>query len=171
MSKEELVQIGKITGVHGIKGEVKVSLYGDLDEFVWQTVTLSGKKEEKVCKVTRARKHKGTFILELEGYSTRSDAETLTGLELSVKKTELPELPDGEFYYSDLIGMDVVAEDGRDMGRIANVIPTGSNDVFEVEGPLGSVLVPAIEDVVLSVDLEGRKVVVRLIEGLLPGEQ
>lgn len=171
MSKVELIPVGRITGVHGIKGEIKVSVYGDLDDFEWTSVFITGKTGSEERKVERVRPHKGALIFALKGCSTRNAAEELVGLELAIPKAELPALPEDEYYYSELLGMEVWTEDGRLLGTVTNLFPTGSNDVIEVRGEAGEVLIPAIEDTVLKVDLEKRRVTVRLMEGLLPDEK
>ncbi|MBI5643891.1 MAG: 16S rRNA processing protein RimM [Deltaproteobacteria bacterium] len=167
---KDIIPVGKIIGLHGIKGEVKVFPYGDLDDFEWSTILITGKGEPLSINVKRARKQRESLIFELEGISTRNDAEVLVGLEISVPKDELPELDEDEYYYFDLVGMEVWTDDGKSLGRIKNVISTGSNDVLEVSGPLGEVLIPALENIVLEVDELNRKVTVKLLEGLLPGE-
>ncbi|HBG47831.1 MAG TPA: 16S rRNA processing protein RimM [Deltaproteobacteria bacterium] len=169
MNKDvELVLIAKITGVHGLKGEVKAVAYGVLDDIHWDTVILAGKGRHEARRVVRARKHKGGWIIELEGCHDRSAAEALVGLEISVKKSELPETAEDEYYYFDLIGMEVYTDESRYIGRVTNVISTGGNDVLETTGPCGDVLIPAIESVIVSVDTGTRKITIRLIEGLLP---
>lgn len=169
MNKEEIIPVGKITGVHGIKGEIKVTLYGDLEGLEWKTVSITGRKRY-TCKVLRVRPHKGALIFELEGFARREDAEALVGLEVSIRKSELPDLSEDEFYYSDLLGMDVWADDGRLLGQITNIIPTGSNDVLEVTGPFGEILIPAIKETMVAIDPDEKKLTVRLLEGLLPDE-
>lgn len=171
MNKDEILPIGKVTGVHGIKGEIKVAVYGGLESLSFETVFINLKGVQAEQKVKRMRPHKGSLLLELEGISTRNDAEGLVGLEISVKKSELPEPGEDEYYYFDLIGMEVLTDEGKLLGNITNIIQTGGNDVLEVEGPLGEVLIPAIEDTIIDVDMDERKVTVRLMEGLLPGEQ
>jgi 16S rRNA processing protein RimM len=169
LSKKDTLPIGKITGVHGIKGEIKVAPYGDLEGLAWNAVYIADK--EGAYRVARVRRHKGIYLVELEGVSTRNDAEALTGREVSVLKEDVPEPPEDEYYYFDLIGMDVWTDDGRFLGPIINIIATGSNDVFEIKGPLGEVLVPATVETVLQVSVEKKKVTVHLLQGLLPGEQ
>lgn len=171
MNKDEIIPVGRITGVHGIKGEIKVALYGDLEGFEWTAVFITGKNRREEKRVLRVRPHKGALIFELEGYSTRNASEPLVGLEVSIRAEDLPELSEDEYYYSDLVGMDVWSVDGRHIGAVTNIIQTGSNDVLEVHGEFGEVLIPAIEETVLKVDMEKRTVTVRLMEGLLPGEK
>ncbi|MBI5455193.1 MAG: 16S rRNA processing protein RimM [Deltaproteobacteria bacterium] len=170
LNKDGLVPIGKIIGAHGIKGEVKVFPYGELEDFELKTVLVSAKEAVKSFTVKRVRKHKDFYILELEGVSVRNDAEALIGAEVRVPKDDLPELDEDEYYYMDLVGMDVMTDEGKYLGSITNVIATGSNDVLEVDGPFGSVLIPALDNIIIEVDAVGRKVTVRLMEGLLPGE-
>lgn len=162
--------VGKVVGVHGIKGEIKVLPYGGLDGYEWKTVYLRGTGGESARRVIRARAHKGAFIIELEGTQTRNDAGRLVGLEVEVERKSLPELPEGEYYYFELMGMDVVAEDGRALGKITNIFSTGSNDVLQAEGPFGEVLIPALEETIVKVDFSNFRLVIRMMEGLLPGE-
>ncbi|MBI5491454.1 MAG: 16S rRNA processing protein RimM [Deltaproteobacteria bacterium] len=168
-SNRETVPVGKVVGVHGIKGEIKVLPYGGLD-FEWKTVYLKGKGSGSTCRVKRARAHKGAIIIELEGLQTRNDAERLVGLEVEVDRGSLPELPEGEYYYFQLMGMEVVADDGRALGKITNIFSTGSNDVLQAEGPFGEVLIPALEDTIVKVDISNGRLVIHMMEGLLPGE-
>ena len=82
-------------------------------------------------------------------------------------KRALPDLDDDEYYAFEIQGMDVVSTDGRNLGKVANIFSTGSNDVYVVDGPLGEILIPAIKDVIVKMDVPGKKMIVRLIEGLL----
>ena len=158
-----------IRGRPGIKGEVKFSPYGPLDDIQWGVLHIACKgKPHQVRKVLSFRVHKGVYLVILEGVPDRNAAEALAGCEASVPKSCLPEAGEGEFYYSDLVGMDVFTEEGELVGRVDNVFSTGSNDVLETSGPLGNVLIPAIESVVIRVDLAAKKITVRLMEGLLP---
>jgi len=158
-----------ISGPHGIKGEVKLAPYGPLDDIQWGVLHIACKgKPLEVRKVLSFRVHKGAYLVILEGVPDRNAAEALAGCEASVPKSCLPEAGEGEFYYSDLVGMEVFTEEGELVGRVDNVFSTGSNDVLETSGPLGNVLIPAIESVVMRVDLAAKKITVRLMEGLLP---
>ena len=171
MSKEERLSIGKIIGLHGVRGEVKVLVYGDMEDFTWKEVFLAGGGVPRILRVEGARRHKGFFLVKLEGLDTRDAAGKLVGFELQVPRGELPELSDEEYYYFDLEGLEVWTDENKFLGRVVKIFPTGSNDVFEVKGPLGDVLIPAIEDVVREVDLEGKRITVHLLEGLIPEEK
>ncbi len=171
MNKDELLPVGRITGFHGLKGEVKLLPYGGLDEFSWKTVVLISGGKKSSLSVKSARRQRGSFILAIDGFSSREASEELIGCEIYVSKSELAVLPAGEFYYVDLIGMEVSTDDHRYLGRVTNVIAAGPQDVLEINGPLGEVLVPAVEQFVVEVDRDGKKIVVHLLEGLLPDER
>lgn len=168
MSSAELIPIGRVTGVHGIKGEVKLAPYGSLDGVEWGTVCLSSGAKKAQRRVKRARLHKGVWLLELEGTSDRNSAEELVGSEILIERSELPDTGPDEYYYFDLVGMEVWAEDGRLIGTVREIIATGSNDVLSVDGPFGEVLIPAIDEVVRKVDPGASRITIRLMEGLLP---
>jgi 16S rRNA processing protein RimM len=91
----------------------------------------------------------------------------LVGSQLLVDRNQLPPLPDGEYYWCDLLGMTVVLDDGSPLGEITDIIATGSNDVYVVKSGEREVLVPAIEDVVLNIDPVAGEMRVALLEGLL----
>lgn len=169
-NKDELVPVGKITGAHGIKGEVKVVPYEGAEDFTWQTVFIAAKGGQLEKDVKKARFHKGYYIVELESVPDRNSAEALSGCEVLIRSSELPELGEDEYYEYDLIGMDVRTYEAKDLGKVTGVISTGSNDVLQVEGPYGEVLIPAIEDSEIRIDAQKRLITVRLLEGLLPQE-
>ncbi|CAG0930900.1 Ribosome maturation factor RimM [Planctomycetaceae bacterium] len=169
MSKDELIPIGRITGAHGIRGEVKLAPYGPLESVQWETVyiALKGKAAEP-RKVLKHRVHKGVYLVFLEGVPDRNTAETLAGCEVSVERSGLPDTAEDEYYYAELVGMEVFTEEGKYVGKVENVFATGGNDVLETYGPHGEVLIPAIESVIVLVEPEKNRITVRLMEGLLP---
>ncbi len=171
MNKDELLPIGRITGLHGLRGEVKLLPYGGLDEFTWKTVVKVSKGRQSSLQVKSVRRHRASFIIALDGFSTREASEDLIGSELCVPKSVLAKLPAGEYYYVDLIGMEVSTDDHRYLGHVINVIAAGPQDVLEIDGPLGTVMVPAVEQFIVEVDRVGKKIVVHLLEGLLPDER
>lgn len=162
----DTVPVGKIVGVHGIRGEVKISPYGDPDDFVFGEISLTG--ESGARKILAMRPHKGVLLVALEGVKTRNDAEELKGREVSVPEEALPEAGEDEFYYYTLMGCSVVTESGEDLGTVTNIIETGANDVIEVNGPGGEILIPVVEQTVIEVDTDEGRVTVRLMEGMEP---
>lgn len=169
MSKVDLTVIGRITHAHGIKGEVMFASYGGVADFPWDTVTISSSEGARKVKVLRARFHKEGVILLFEGVATRNDAESYIGFDVSVGRDELPELEEDEYYQFDLIGLDVWSDNGEHLGRVKGVISAGGNDVLEVHGNYGEVLLPAGPSCIRNVDLKEKKITVHLLEGLVPG--
>ena len=113
------------------------------------------------------RPHKGVLLVKLEGVEDRDAAEELRGMLVQVPMEDAVPLEEGEYYHFQLIGVDVETETGEWLGRVADVIATGAADVFVVRGPRGEVLLPAIEDVILELDTEERKMTVHLLPGML----
>ena len=126
-----------------------------LDEGGARSLTVSG-----------ARPHRQRLLVRFEEVADRDAAESLQGSYMFVPAASAPELPDGEFWAHDLIGCEVVTEAGRSLGLVREVIHTPANDVWAAEGDDGEVLIPALKEVVASVDLTARRVVVREIAGL-----
>jgi 16S rRNA processing protein RimM len=104
-------------------------------------------------------------ILKLEGTETRDDAEALRGLELQIPEPEQIREA-GVYYQHDIIGLKVEDAAGEALGRVADVLGTGANDVYVVRGPRGEILLPAVEDVVREIDVPGGRMVVELLPGL-----
>lgn len=116
--------------------------------------------------VTVAR---GRLSVKVSGVDTRNDAERLRGGYIKVPKAEAPALPDGRYYVFDIIGLEVFTTDGRSLGRVANVLQTGANDVYVVKPAGGGkdVLIPAVKPVVKRIDLDSRRMVIEPLEGLI----
>jgi 16S rRNA processing protein RimM len=112
------------------------------------------------------RPHKRLILLSLKGINDRNQSESLVHAEIFIEKGSLPELEEGVYYWADLIGLSVFASDETYMGRIESVIPTGSNDVYVVKDTDRETLIPALESVVVAVDLEKKIMRVDLPEGL-----
>lgn len=169
---EERVPLGKIVGVHGLKGELKIYLYASGIEVADTVESLKSSRETVFIDglpyiLKGLKRHKAVMLVKFEGVSKREDAEALIGKDVFVKKGELPDLDDDEYYAFEIQDMEVSSLDGRDLGKVVNIFSTGSNDVYVVEGPLGEILIPAIKDVIVKMDVPGKKMIVRLIEGLL----
>jgi 16S rRNA processing protein RimM len=166
------VDAGVVVGVHGIKGEVKFKPYGDLDgggDDAWRGLTLYAGEDEgaRGCKVIASRRHKGLVLLAIDAVPTRNAAEEFArefgGETLYVDEKDLPPPGKGEYYYYQLVGMDVRDEDGSAVGVLKEVIETGANDVFRVVSDAGvETLLPALADVILQVDVKAMRMTVRL---------
>ncbi len=163
--------IGRIIAPHGIRGEVKVEALTDFPErFKAGSNAFLGAGTEdpaaRPVKISAARPHKGGFLVKLDSVPDRNAAELLRGRYLLIPAADAMPLGEHENYLHDLIGLQVATVDGRDLGELREVLFTNANDVYVVRGPAGEVLLPAIRDVVLQVDLSARRMVVALPEGL-----
>lgn len=170
MNKNKLLLIGKVVGIHGIHGEVKILPYGDCDKKPWKKLHLFKEGHTVICEVKNNRPHKGVILFSLKGYDDRNRAGELVGFDVFIDKADIPSLPEGEYYSFQLQGMEVITDKGKAIGVISDIFSTSSNDVYAVKGPLGEVLIPATRDVVLKVDVGAGKMTVHLLEGLLPEE-
>jgi 16S rRNA processing protein RimM len=161
------VAVGRISRAHGVKGEVSVLVLSQVPErFEPGSRLFLDESEARPVSVSAARPHRQRLLVRFEEVGDRDGAEALRGSYLFVPAASAPELPEGQFWTHDLIGCEVVTEAGRSLGRIREVIHTAANDVWVAEGEDGEVLIPALKDVVASVDLADRRVLVREIAGL-----
>jgi 16S rRNA processing protein RimM len=174
MSSEnrDLVTVGSIVGAHGIRGEIKVKSYTDhLQRFdAGSRLLLSEAGEVREVEIVSSRPHRNLYLLTLEGVADRTAAESLRGSTLHVAAEDLIPLPAGEYYDFQLLDLAVVTDEGEDLGRVAEVMATGSNLVLIVRDGAREVLLPFIDDVVREVDLAGGRMKVHLMEGLLPDD-
>jgi 16S rRNA processing protein RimM len=167
--KKDLVLIGKIVGAHGLKGTSKIQSYAEsLEIFKSGTVLLvcSPEGRENRYEIDGVKSHSRGALLTLKEVTGRDQAKSLIGSELYIEKAELPELEDGAYYWFDLIGMNVYTSDDRYIGRLDSIIETGANDVYVVKDAEREILVPALESVVRSIDIESKIMRVELPEGL-----
>ena len=161
----QFIAVGRVVTVWGVLGEVKVETMTDFpDRFSPQEmVYIRG----RAVTIEQSRWHRGRVILKLATIDRVEDATELRGQLLEVPQSQVHPLPNGEYYQFQLLGLEVWTTEGELLGQITHILPTGSNDVYVVPSKHGELLIPAIEDVVLSVDLEKGRIVIELIEGLL----
>ena len=163
---EPTVVVGKITKAHGLKGEVMVLVFSDNPErFAPGTPLLF--EDGREIRVRASRPNGGRLLVAFEGVDDRNAAELLRGQTLVVPRSALPELPEGEYWPHELEGCVVVTESGRTLGAISDVVANPAQDLWvAVDGSGAEVMVPAIREVIVDVDLEARRVLVRDIPGL-----
>lgn len=172
---EQLLTVGKLVNTHGIKGEIKVLAITDFPEERFakgkRLFLIPGDGTPSFwITVESSRFHKNTYILKVEGFTNINQVEKYKGSVLKVSQDDLVELPDNEYYYHDIIGCNVFADDNEDksLGIITEIMSTGANDVWVVKPVSGSdILIPVIDEVVLDVDVTNKKVKIYLMEGLL----
>ena len=167
MGKE--VTLGKVGAVYGIKGWLKVHSFTDeqeaiLDYFPW---SLKLGNNEQTVEITDWRRHNNGLVVKVGGIDDRDLAQKLVGSEIIVNEDALPELPEGEFYWRQLVGMTVVTNKGYDLGIVSDLMETGANDVLVVKANRNDAfgkkerLIPYLfEQVIESVDVENKQICV-----------
>lgn len=164
---EKEIILGKIGAVYGIKGWLKIHSYTEEPEAIFDyspwVLNLGGNKQN--VEVSEWRRHNNGLIAKFSDINDRNDAQLRTGAEIIVADEQLPELPEGEFYWRDLIGMDVVNEQGYNFGKVTDMMETGSNDVLVVKANRNDAfgkkerLIPYLEDqVIKSVSLDNKQI-------------
>ncbi len=174
MPEPRYLVVGRVLRPHGVRGELRVKIVTDYPERLGRHACFylaSPDSPEAVQRyaVERLRRHGEALLLKLSGCDDRNAADELRGMLVQIPVEDAVPLEEGEYYYFQLIGVRVVTEDGERLGRVIEVIETGANDVYVVRGPRGEVLLPAMDDVVLELDLEAKRMTVRLLPGLLAG--
>jgi len=163
------LSIGKVVGVHGVKGALRVYSYAESPSIFQANILLllrNAEGLEKRYPVCWAKTHAKGMLLALEGINDRDTAASLIGFEIFIDKTHLPDLEEGTYYWSDIIGLAVHDTEDAYLGRVTSVFATGSNDVFVVTKGGNETLVPALERVVLHIDLASGRMTVDLPENL-----
>ena len=134
-------------------------------------VDMGDGKEPKPYRMAALRKQGRLHVLRFEGVDDREAARRLANAEIVRPADSLPKLPEGQYYCYQILGMEVVTEDGRELGEVVRIFTAGENDVYEVlpKGARkgGEILVPAIGDVIVSVDVDANRMVIRPLEGML----
>ena len=167
---EDLLKVGVITTTHGVRGEVKVfPTTDDAERFLdIEYVLLDTGKELRRLNIQNVKFFKNLAILKFEGIDNINDIEMYKGRELWIPREEAQELGEDEYYVADLIGMEVLLENGAKFGVLRDVMETGANDVYIVDRVDGEeILLPAIHDCVLDVDVEKNTMTVHLMKGLV----
>ena len=166
----QYLEIGQIVNTFGIKGMVKVVPYtDDIERFDdLKKVYVVNKKTRKEYEIQEVKYHKNMVLIKLEGINTPEQADLLRNAYLEVDREHAVPLEEGTYYIVDLIGLEVYTEEGKLLGKVDDIYNTGANDIYVIKDELGKqVLLPGIKDVIKNVDLEGGKITVHLIPGLI----
>jgi len=164
MNDTNLIIIGKIVAPHGVRGDVRVFPLTDFPER-FHSLKEARLDDGSRLVVQGCRDNKREFLIKFKGLDDRNSVESLRGKLLMVTKQELVELPAGHYYTFDIIGLSVFDETGKELGKVADVMSTGSNDVYVIEqAGQQPLLIPALKSVVQSIDLPGGRMVVKLQE-------
>lgn len=166
---KEMFTIGKISNTHGVKGELRViPSTDDITRFERLKSIYVVSKDVNEYEIETVRYHKNYILLKLKGIDNMSDAELLKNTLIKIERKDTLPLGKDEYYIKDLMDIEVMTEEGRNLGKIVDIIVTGSNDVYVIDSKETSkqMLIPAIKEVIKKVDIENRQMVVKLLEGL-----
>ncbi|MDD4046774.1 MAG: ribosome maturation factor RimM [Tissierellia bacterium] len=164
---KDYIKVGKIVNTHGVKGYIKcIPLTDDLERFEELEYVYTEKDNIKRT-IDDVWYQKGLVCLKLKDIDDMDKAELFKDTYISIVEDQLRVLPENSYYLFDLEGMDVYSNNGDYIGKISEVYQTGANDVYEVKNNINSYLIPAIKDVVKSVNVQDKKMIINVIEGLL----
>lgn len=166
-SEPRYLVVGRIVAPWGVRGEVKVAIETDFPERFKRLRRVYLGEKATSCVLEGSRLHKRHVLLKLGGCDDRDAAEKLRGQLVQIPVEEAMPLGEDEYYIYKIVGLDVWTTEGEHLGRVSEVLFTAANDVYVVQGEKGEILIPAVEDVVLEVDLAGGRLTVELIEGLI----
>lgn len=161
---QDLVAIGKIVAPHGVRGDVRIMPLTDFPERFRKLKTAFLASGTKLT-VEGVKYHKQFVLLKFHGLDNMNAVEHLRNQLVHVPESEVVKLPEGQYYQYQIIGLEVFTEDGQVIGKITEILETGSNDVYVAENPgQKPVMIPALKEVVKIIDLENKKMVVKLQE-------
>ena len=167
---EEYLEIGQIVNTFGIKGQVKVVPFtDDITQFdTLKQIYIEKRKNLELFKIEKSNYHKNMIILKLKGIDTPEQAESLRNCYIKINRKDARKLPEGTYFIVDLIGLDVYTDEEKLLGTLEDIYNAGSSDIYVVRTSEGKqILLPAIKDVIKKVDIENKKVIVHIIEGLI----
>jgi len=169
MHPDNHLAIGKVLKAWGIKGKVKIFSYAESPETFQGLSTLYVHEKGKTIslELEDVTEHKKGVLLKFKGRNTIEEVEDLTGRTLYMDKRDLPPTENGEYYWFQLIGMTVETDSGKLLGTIKNIMNTGSNDVYVVQQKGRELLIPALQEIILEVDVDRQRMVISPMEGLL----
>jgi len=161
--------VGKLRRAHGVHGEILMEILTDFPERIRLGNTLYVGDDHRPLRVRGRRKIQGGMLLLFDGYSSPEAVGALRNQTVFVPAASLPPLPEGEYYHHQIIGAQVITDEGQRLGLVTEILETGANDVAVVRPESGpEILIPLIASVLLSVDVERREVRVHLMSGILP---
>ncbi len=165
------LETGKIVGTHGVKGMVRVQPWSDSGEFLAKFKYFYLDKDGEIrIKAEAVRPHGNVVLMAIKGVSSIEEAEALRGKVIYIDRKDV-KLPEGRYFIDDLIGCTVLdADSGDTLGSLTDVSQTGANDVWHITQNGKEYLVPAIDEVIVSVDTENSSVVIRPMKGIFDDE-
>lgn len=164
--KEQFLEVGKITSIHGVMGEVRVQPWADSPQFLCQFKTLYVDNSHFPIEVERARVHKNMVIMKFKAFNDAPGALTMRNAVLYIDRNDV-KLPAGSFFLVDILGLEVRdAADQRVLGKVADVLTMPANNVYVVQGGERELLIPAVDQFVAKIDMDEGYMLVNMLEGL-----
>jgi 16S rRNA processing protein RimM len=167
--EKDLLPIGRVAKPHGVKGKIKVDYFGeDLNLFLlYREVFIKDPMGRlQAYDILEVVPQPPRLIIQVKGIERREEVEPLVGREIFIKTKSLPDLEEGEHYWFEILGMVVETEKGKRIGKVKEILHTGANDVYVVEGKRGEIFLPATEEVIQSIDVKAGRMKVIRMEGL-----
>lgn len=163
------IAIGKILRPHGVKGFVKAVAYSGLpDRFsCLKSVYVQGREGLIGYRIERWQLLNELTLLKLQGVENREEAQKLTNVEMLVPEEQKVPLPQNSYFVHDLIGIEVFDTTGRKLGILQEVLSNGGGDLYQVQTTRGELLIPAVSEFVKQVDVSQKRMIVKLIEGMM----
>jgi 16S rRNA processing protein RimM len=164
-SEDDLIAIGHVLGAHGVRGQVRVfSHTSPRENIVTFSPWILHQGDERIEVAVKGKKQGKNVLASLQNVANRDQAEALTGARILIHRDQLPQLDDGDFYWSQLVGLKVRNLQDVELGAVDHMLETGANDVMVVQGDRQRLIPYVIDDVVKSVDLEQQQVMVDWLE-------
>lgn len=158
------VLLGKITRPHGVRGRLVLRVDESIEDLVQPNLSIEvrppGAEAGTEHKIAACDRHGTGLLVKLRGLDDRNAAAELSGSEVWLDRSAIPELEDGEYYDFDVVGAQVVTADGTVIGTVTEIMITGANDVYVAKGERGEVLIPAVDVAVLEIDPDAGRIVV-----------
>lgn len=160
--------IGKLRRPHGVHGEIIMDILTDFPERLHRGSLLYIGEAHQEAHLQSIRPNGSTLLVSITGYTTPETVGVFRNQIVFVPTADRPPLPEGEYYHHQIIGLRVISDEGVELGLVNEILETGANDVYVVRPSMGSdILLPAIDPVVLQIDLEKREMLVHLLPGLI----
>lgn len=160
--------VGKLRRPHGVKGEMKMSVLTDFPDLLVKGLEVFVGEDYLALTIRSIRSQGETILISFEEYFDRDKVGVHRNKFVSMRTEDFPSLPEGEYFFHQLLGLKVIDEDAQKLGSVVDIIETGANNIYVVRNVRGDeILLPAIEGVIIAVDLELKEMRVRLLPGLL----
>ena len=162
----EFLAIGRVLRPHGVRGELLLETLTDFPQPLDDVETVYLGEAAEPHPLDSVRLHRGQRLIRLKDCSDRDAAEVFRGQLVQIRIEASGPPPPGSYYHHQIIGLAVVTDAGEALGEVTEILETGANDVYVVAGPSGELLLPALQSVILHVDLDAKRMTVHLLEGL-----